>query len=326
MSNKAIVEFPSSFVIVPGPAGSGGGSVIPVEIETEGEWQSSFTAFAVAPGTLSFYPFGLQITAAGCWAQSVYFEEDTETGLTSIAFPNLAGVVGDFELEYFADAAALALPELVVTGGSFQLYSMATCTEIDLPKLRAVGNDFQIAYSNYLTAFEAPALEYADRVEFYDNGALETISLPALKFTRYIYVVSNSDLTDLSFPVLREVPGSFELSGNPSLTSIAFAALERIGYVGMGWNCGSIANFSYGEHLIEARGTQTFGGCSLMQESVDHVLTTLAGLDGENGTVAFTAQVYIAGSNAIPSEAGLAAIGTLVGRGCYVDFNPPPED
>jgi hypothetical protein len=84
----------------------------------------------------------------------------------------------------------------------------------------------------------------------------------------------------------------------------------------------ALTNFSFGNSLRNLVGNFVTTSNSLNQTSVDHILTTLANLNGSNGTIAYSSKtITITGGAAAPSAAGLAAKAILIARGCTVTHN-----
>ncbi len=297
---------------------------IPLLVDSTGPWKTGFKAFAVSPGTLSFFPEDVRVTGGGCWIQDIDIEEDTETGITFLDFPNLVGVIQSIDINYFADLLNLGFPELLAVGNDFEMYSLGSCVEVGIPNLRAVGSYFEFSYMNALETISAPALEYAEYVYISDNMSLTSISFPALETVFTIYMNSNELLSEINIPALREIRNRLGFENLAALTSLTFTALEVLGEINMNWNMGSLTTFSYGNNLRSVTDDQYFNGCALDQESVDHILITLAGLDGTGETTTFSnKEVYLGNANAAPSGAGYAAIQTLIERNTNFEYNIP---
>lgn len=292
-----------------------------IEVEATGTWPRVQKFHSIPVGSVTLYPLNITIPGTGAWASSISIEEDTPEGLGTLSFPNLVGTTGDFYFSYFIDLASLSAPELVFVGDEFDVYSLASLTNLSAPALRVVCGDFGIAYCNSLVNVEMPALEYIDYLDIYENMALETLEFPALTKIRRIYMYNNPELTTLSFPLVEEIYDDMEINQNSSLSSISLPSIVRLKYVSVS----NLTSWTYGENLVEVDGDQNFYSCALDQTSVDHILTTLAGLDGTGGTVAYEGRsVTLNGDfNAIPSSEGLAAIAVLEGRSCVVSFNGP---
>jgi hypothetical protein len=297
----------------------------PMELTWTGVFTRQFNVFAVTPGVMSFFPANLHIAIPGCWVQNISFEEDTSEGVTTLSFPNLGGVIGDFSLEDFHSLISLNAPELTVVGDELGFYNFDVCTSISIPKLKAVAEYFQVEDLPALTSFSAPELEYTYSINMYNNSGMESVNFPKLELVRSLNIWDCDILAELSTPKLKEITEYLELGYN-GLTSLSFPELERIGYVGLSWGTESITHFSYGNNLKYARNDQRFDGCSLVQESVDGILQALANLDGTNGTTEFRDYaVILYNSNSSPSQVGLEAAQTLIDRDCNIQINYPDE-
>ena len=115
---------------------------------------------------------------------------------------------------------------------------------------------------------------------------------------------------------------------NQHLTSFpSFPALTHIQYGGInGYNCTSMTSVgTFLPSVVQIDSDVNFQNCALDQESIDAILVKLASLDGSGGTTSYDSRTITLnnGTNAYPSETGLAAISTLEGRGCTVYYNTP---
>jgi hypothetical protein len=125
-----------------------------------------------------------------------------------------------------------------------------------------------------------------------------------------------------TFPDL-ETAGPFNFYGN-LLVSTAPVTPSLVTAASIGWyDNPAMANGVNFTALKEVNGTVDFSGNALDETSVNYILTTLAGLDGTNGTTSYDSKTVnvSGGTNAIPGTSGAAAIVTLEARGCTVNRN-----
>lgn len=305
----------------------GGGGVIPVIVDYTGTWGNPISLTALPSSSLTFLPSLLQVNDVGSWVQDIDYYEDSNTGqgVTSISFPNLAGVIQDLELDTLNYVTSLEFPLLSGVGSDLILDRMALCTSVTMPELKGVGQ--QLRFNNFalLTSISLPLLEYASEFELANMNSLESVSVPNLKTLRNIYINSNEALLGISLDSLTTITDYFEASNLSSATSINLPVIERIGSINSQYGSSpNLTTINLGSSLKRATGSQNFNGCALSTDSVDHLLNVFASLDGTNGTTEFSQDLDLSGSNNSPfSINGWPAYTKMYDRGLSLSVNRP---
>lgn len=234
-------------------------------------------------------------------------------------FPALDRVTGNFYIDYnsnnsdyFRNTPAPSFPALTYVGSGVYIYYNKYTTWSNFTSLRTIKNDFQFHdnTNNDDTLFAGPGLPALTRVT---NGTL--------------YYYNNTGMESIpAFTALARIDGSMQIHDNVDLT--AFPSFPALTYVAGMYNYNNtsmttLAGASFLPNILTVDGDANFRNCALDQTSVDAILVKLASLDGTNGTSNFQYRnVYVdQGTNAIPSETGLAAKATLEARNCNVYVN-----
>ena len=173
---------------------------------------------------------------------------------TSIVFPNLALVAGDFSLTQ-CSAVTASFPVLSVIGGSVFVGYNPALTSLDLGKLTVLGGTISfVARAPGLMVSLPTALEYFGSVcagcttsscsaytdiqtcsritgdRRIDSTSAKHLSSFLLQSTAgYLEIYSNSALTRIEFPSLSSMGGSLQIRENAMLT---FAHLPKLTYIG----------------------------------------------------------------------------------------------
>lgn len=304
----------------------GGGGVIPFNLIYTGNWIRPTTVFSVPAGAAIQFPSEASTSALGSWIQDFYlYEDNNDDGVTSLLFENLAGVIQDLELDNPRQVTSIYFPLLAVVGSDLYFYGLNQCTELQLDSLKLVGSDFRVDDSPLLTELNLPELEAVGRFELGHCDTLSSLSVPKLKNLENLYF-NDIALTSINFPELLYVAGGIEMSSMSELTSLTFSKLETIDRFIFTYNMENLTSFSYGTELKKVYGDQYFNSTSLNEESVDHIVTTLAGLDGTNGTSIWGDRALeLANQNSPISLGSLDAISKLIGRNISVNVNYPTE-
>ena len=261
----------------------------------------------------------------------------------TITANNLKNVKNYFELysNAFVDGPNIVFPELTRIGDALYLdynnfyYGLANTAAPSFPALERVDGSVYIYQNSFKSYPSFPMLEYVGwEFGFYNNysaegeGPYSAPGAPALTFVNgYIEIYGNSNMTSIpEFTSLTGINYLLRLYGNDSLTAFpSFPALENIYYAGIeAYDCPNMTTVgTFLPSIKQINGDVNFNNCALDQASVDAILVKLASLDGTNGTTSYDYKsiVLYNGTNAIPSETGLAAKTTLENRGCAVYVN-----
>jgi hypothetical protein len=275
----------------------------------------------------------------------------SETLLTDVNLHDIAVVGDDFYLESLPALETFNANNLSYVGANFDIYSMDKIdTQFNFPNLKTIKFAFDYTYNNVLeNTPQFPALETVGTVNIYENSATQdTMTFDSLRFFEYGYIynnvgmlagpefpaltsfyylqISNNDsmIDPPTFPDLETV-GGFDFYGNLLVsTAPATPSLITASYIGW-YNNPAMVNGLNFTALKEVNGNVDFSGNALDETSVNYILTTLAGLDGTNGTTSYDSKTVnvSGGTNAIPGTGGDAAIVILEARGCTVNRNTP---
>jgi hypothetical protein len=257
--------------------------------------------------------------------------------LTTYTASNLVDVGGGFTIygNAFTNGPTMAFPALDrVTGDLYVDWNWNNMWNTPAPSFPVLrkANSLYLYSNKYTTWSDFPLLETTYNIQFHDNTNNENVAFacpafPALTTLTGQLNIHNNDYMDSipDFPLLTRIAQDIYIYSNAQLTAFpAFPALTYFANLYCADNPSMTtvgANFM--PNLLWMDGEPNFRGCSLDQTSVDAILVKLASLDGTNGTTAYQYRnVYLdQGSNAIPSEAGLAAKATLESRNCNVYVN-----
>lgn len=214
------------------------------------------------------------------------------TSVTSVSFPKLKFMRGNFSVTNASNLTTISMPELKQCTQLSIAGPLASLTTLDFSNLEKLTNALSISPDS-------------------GNIGVASVSFPALK---YINGTIQSILNQkaISFPVIEQI-GRQTNSGN-------------IINISNGSTSGNVCSFTLGSTLKRVGGTGGNVGANpngyLNEASVDNILIRLAALDGTNGTTAFSNRIVdLGGNNSAPSAAGLTAKATLVARGCTVTTN-----
>lgn len=302
-----------------------GPPVVFPEISYTGNFQKRTRFFSVPQHAFSFFPDNINVTGEGSWLEDleIFEDENISGGLSTLEFSNLSGVVDELYLERLSNLTSLNFPELCAVGDTISLDRLTNCSQLTFPKLRVVGYEFRLSRNQSLQNLNLPNLESSDSISFNENSELISVSMPILNQVKYFHCSENQLLSSLDFSGIREISETIELYNNPSLTSITFENLEKLGQIYFVNSMDNLTSFSYGNNLKEVTGDQRFDGCSLNSSSVDHIIQTLALLDGTNGTLEFNNKsLNIENNNSFFVDPNtFEAIQKLYDRGVIVNVN-----
>lgn len=248
------------------------------------------------------------------------------TGVYDLYIDKINTMIGDGILQTTMGASGLNMPDLeyiLGLSGTWSLSSGRTSSQFNFPKLKFSNKAITFVITT-LPSINLPSLEVVNGNITSTSTALQTVSLPKLLHGGISFTGNAAGLTSLNFPELR-VLVVFDISGTKSgLTSISLPKVEHI--LGSAFTLPTTSNalssFSFGNSLKNMVPNFVTTSNSLNQTSVDHILVTLASLNGSNGTIAYSNKtVTITGAAATPSATGLAAKATLIARGCTVTHN-----
>jgi len=249
------------------------------------------------------------------------------TGLTSLSFPVLSSV-----LSVFSSTAQVlttfSVPALKTVIGNVTLIFPSLST-LSLPALTTVVGAFTTT-TNSATSVSAPLLK--DILGWSVSGTLiSSVDFSSLTTVTTMSSSSLPALTTLSLPSVTDAT-SVILTNCGVLTSLTMPAIVRLrptissgSVVSLISGTAALTTFTLGttiKQIGNGAGNIVITSAALTQASVDALLAVLAGLDGTNGTTAFSGRtVTITGTSATPSAAGLTSKATLVARGCTVSNN-----
>jgi hypothetical protein len=106
-----------------------------------------------------------------------------------------------------------------------------------------------------------------------------------------------------------------------NVESITIPNLVNFGLIS--FQSSSLTNVNIGEiGSLKHGGSVDMIGCALSEETINYILALLVSLDGTNGTVLYSGDVYLeGGTNAAPTGQGLIDKETLQARGGLVTTN-----
>lgn len=192
-------------------------------------------------------------------------------------------------------------------------YTPGTINTINFPLLQEANFNFQSSYSNLTNKINSTNFPSLTTFHAYISGVndLGEVSLPTVTTIGNQGLVVNTGnygTTKLDLPnIVTFNSSNIYVNSNYGLTYVRFGTP------------GITKNFNTGGNNPNIN----FQSCALDQASVDNILTTMASLDGTNGTTAsYYGSLYInGGSNAVPSQVGLDAITVLQNRGWNIGRN-----
>lgn len=256
-----------------------------------------------------------------------YFYVRDLPALTTFSANNLTYVENYFEIDNMDNVGTqFNFPNLKTVETFYYIWNDVLENTPQFPALENIKNAIYIYYNSapqYTFVFDS--LRYFGYAGIYQNdGIASGPSFPALTSLDYFDMYSNINLTSPPlFPVLETVLNSFYFYNNGNVTTApALPSLVSANYMNFTNNTSMVNGFDFSA-LKHLNGNFTASGCALDETSVDYILTTLAALDGTNGTTSYNNYTISldGGTNSIPSASGLAAKAVLEGRGCVVYVN-----
>ena len=247
----------------------------------------------------------------GKWVSN--FGIDTQPGITTVDFRDLAGITTTFGyVSTFPNATAIGYPALTLYPGGFtyggpyggtNLPNLVTLDFSGLEILQGNMDVYGAAAFPVLTNWDLSSLTIATGYLAPQLPSVPIFDWSALKQCRFIVIGNCPALVTIHTPALVSLPDDSTMgsvyvhSGVGALTS---------------WLCPStLMQVGHGINIV---------GGALDQASVDSWLIRLAALDGTNGTTLYENNVVTIMGSA-PSSVGLAAAAVLTGRGCTVTHN-----
>lgn len=248
------------------------------------------------------------------------------TGVYDLYIDKINTIIGDGAVTTNTATSGLNMPDLEYVLGLAGAWTF-TCSRIssqfNFPKLKFSNKAITFMVTT-LPSINLPSLEVVNGNITSTSTSLQTVSLPKLLHGGISFTGNANSLTSLNLPELKVLVG-FDISGTKSgLTSIAFPKVEHISgsVFTLPTSSNALSSFSFGSSLKNMVPNFVTTSNSLNQTSVDHILVTLASLNGNNFTIAYSNKtVTITGAAATPSATGLAAKATLIARGCTVTHN-----
>lgn len=121
-----------------------------------------------------------------------------------------------------SDISSLNLPNIRTIGGNLTINGQSRVTTVLMPNLSSVGEVLRLYAMPAMTSFNFNALQSADSLQIFNNGALRTATFPSLVRvgTGPLTISGNAGLTFFEIPVLSEVVGDISVSNNLALTSM----------------------------------------------------------------------------------------------------------
>ncbi len=200
-------------------------------------------------------------------------------------------------------------------------------TDLLLRDLVGATYDLIVYCCQNMVSCSAPLLRYiGDELRFDTCGSITSIVMP-----RLVYVNSTSTfrwlpvLTEINLPAMDYAGGTILFTNCAALERIDLSALRYCGSSIQGTgNLDSLTELVLSDSLKLLNGDFVFDRCAFPSATVDALLIRLAGLDGANGTSAYTSHtVTITGNSEPAGDAGLDAKSVLEGRSCIVTLNTP---
>ena len=275
-----------------------------------------------------------------------------EVLLTDVDLHDITVITDYFYIRDLPSLETFSANNLAYVGNYFEIDTMDNAnTQFNFPNLKTIKGTFYYIYNNVLeNTPQFPALETVDQMYIYWNSATQnTMTFDSLRYFGYAGIYQNSgmlagpefsaltsfDYFDMNnndsmidpptFPALETVTSSFYFYDHNSVTTApATPSLVSCNYIGWYGNSSMVNGLDFSS-LKAVYGDVNISSCALDETSVNYILTTLAGLDGTNGTTSYDSRTVnvSGGTNAIPGTAGLEAIAILEGRGCTVYYNTP---
>ena len=165
-------------------------------------------------------------------SSSSRLEIANNSGLTSLGLPMLERIY----YLYVADNPKLQEVDLPVLQSSLNLEitNNSVLTYLGFPMLKDIYNEIAVSNNAMLQEVIFPKLSYSGDLEITYNSVLTFLGFPMLETAGSFYVVGNSMLQVVNFPVLQGFYYSnsrIEITNNSVLTSLGFPELERAGVV-----------------------------------------------------------------------------------------------
>lgn len=269
-----------------------------------GTWTIPPPPFFIVPA-YSIQDNGVIISSGrGKWVTNLEFYFTSATGATTFVFPDIEGSTGNFMGSVPSTITSLSAPQLVFCGSNIVSAAPATLsslTTISLPRLYTVSQMLQNMTTPALVNLDLSSLVYVVSGIGIIANALPSLSLPSVKYLASLTLQSTS-VASISIP-------SIVTSGTITITAASCTSLT-LPALGV-WKM-STGNFT----VINA---------ALNQTSVDNILAALAYMDGNNGTVSYSAgrSVLLGGTSAAPTNLGstTTAGSNFVGAGTTCTVN-----
>lgn len=271
--------------------------------------------------------------------------------LAVVDFHDVVAIINELAFTGLPSLTNVNANSVVYAGGVTCNALTSTSAQLNFPNLKVAGDIIYQLNNTHENTPLFPSLEKVKySINFYNNTAAidPTLSYDSLTEVGYIDMSLNSGmtacpafpsltkinfnvsiydnvnmLTPPSFPLLETITGDFAIYTNGITTAPATPALVSIGgNINLSENASMVNGLDFSS-LKSVAGDVYFNDCALDETSVNYILTTLASLDGTNGTTSYDSNVIdiSGGTNAVPTGAGLAAITTLEARGCTVNRN-----
>ncbi len=252
-----------------------------------------------------FHYGGNFYSPAGAWIDTF---TPIDTGVTTLALPNLVGVIETFQPSLSAatsiNVSALEVVEvtfspidmpllttlnttaLIFVGGNFGPNNLATLTVVNTPALTTVFNNYEPQNLAALTDLLAPSLTFV-------GGGFTPATLPLLDTVDFtalvrvggaVFFSTVNALVALDLSALVSTGAEFNLNSMQALTTLDVSALTTIG--------GQLFIFDTAQVTITFGALQTTGGqvsCETIVTLTDFVLSAIVRIGvGDTGGITFT--------------------------------------
>lgn len=277
---------------------------------------SAFSIAGRAPVEVKYYPLDISFpeTMTGLWFNNLLF--DDHHSVNSVSSPNAVGC-NSIDIRDCRSLIEISFPELVVMTSDLEISYLDNLEEISFPKLAAISSELRIYQNLDLPEISFPSLKIiADQLLIEYSDSLTSVNFPILEIIGDSLYVNNNDLlTELEFPQLKTFNSLYLSLIN--ITSLRFP--EIVSIEGINIMAISLEELVINPDLKEVQG-DVYITAGLNTQSLDNLLSILAGLDGTNGTTVFENSTI---GLTVPelSNAALAAVTILQGRGCTVDIS-----
>jgi len=162
---------------------------------------------------------------------TTYSEAKSNQVLKSLSLPVLEQVGGTLWLENFWMLASLDLPKLSKVSDDLQIKYIRTIKTIDLPALLSVAGTMNIQANDGMVTFLAPVLTDVKSINIASVNVY-SINLTKIDFTSLgvvdgDFIIQYAGTVSMSFPKLRKVTGTLQLSYLQFLESAEVPALQE---------------------------------------------------------------------------------------------------